>query len=121
MPRFVILRHETPAGYPRPAHFDLMLEQGDALWTWALPEIPTTEKSVVAERLRDHRREYLEFEGEVSGDRGSVRRVEQGSFELVSQADGDMLVRLFGTATQKTLLLKLESETQRWRISVSAD
>ena len=34
MPRFVVLRHETPPGYPRPPHYDLMLEQEGGLWTW---------------------------------------------------------------------------------------
>ena len=35
MPRYVILQHDTPPGYPRPLHWDLMLEQGRTLRTWA--------------------------------------------------------------------------------------
>ena len=40
MPRYVILRHEMPADSPRPAHWDLMLETGTVLATWALDALP---------------------------------------------------------------------------------
>jgi len=45
MPRFVILRHEPPPGSRGTPHWDLMLESGDALRTWALAELPATGRS----------------------------------------------------------------------------
>jgi hypothetical protein len=36
-----------------------------------------------AERIGDHRAEYLSFEGEVSGGRGTVRRVAVGNAEVL--------------------------------------
>ena len=78
MPRFVVLLHETPSGYPRGAHLDLMLEHAGALRTWALEKPPLPGEIVVAERLPDHRLEYLDYEGAVSHDRGVVSRVDSG-------------------------------------------
>ena len=87
MPRYVVLEHETPAGYARPRHWDLMLETGGALRTWALDEPPERvrsgqgEHSVQGELLRDHRLAYLDYEGPVSGDRGTVVRWDTGEYE----------------------------------------
>jgi len=80
--RYVVLWHETPADYPRPPHFDLMLQAGDALATWAVERWPGPGETVAAERLADHRRAYLTYEGPVSGDRGTVRRVASGAYTL---------------------------------------
>jgi len=72
---YVILRHE---GVDQP-HFDLMFQTavGSKLVTWRSQVWRPTE-SVNVEKIGDHRMAYLTFEGELSGNRGSVRRVEQG-------------------------------------------
>src|SRR5690348_2558350 len=94
MPRFVVLLHETPAGYARRNHFDLMLESNGVLLTWAIPELPTTDGSVAAERLPDHRLMYLDYEGPVSRDRGSVQRVDGGEFEWIEMTPMRFQARL---------------------------
>jgi hypothetical protein len=86
MPRFVILRHETPPGEARPTHWDLMLESGAVLRTWALPEPPSPGCELTAEELPDHRLAYLDYEGQISGDRGHVKRWDAGTYEMVSEA-----------------------------------
>ena len=77
--RYVVLRHEGVAD----PHFDLMLElaEDQALATWRCPVWPLT-KRVRITRLPDHRREYLTYEGPVSGDRGRVSRVEAGTYQM---------------------------------------
>ena len=110
MPRFVILRHETPADYPRPAHFDLMLEQENVLWTWALEKLPAPGESVIAERLPDHRLMYLDYEGVIAGGRGSVSRVEAGECEWIEQSPGELKVRLRGSTIDGVLRLTLRPE-----------
>ena len=70
--RFVVLRHELPAGANRPTHWDLMLEQQAALRTWAVPAPPEEVTDTEINRLADHRRKYLRYEGPVSGNRGTV-------------------------------------------------
>lgn len=76
MPRFVILAHD----WPQP-HFDLLLEAGSVLKSWRLFDEPNANVHVVAELNGDHRMAYLEYEGPVGGDRGSVTRWDSGSYE----------------------------------------
>ena len=83
MPRFVILRHEMPPGSERRTHWDFMLEREDVLWTWALPQPPSEGRAVPAIRLADHRKAYLDYEGDVSGARGRVERFDQGDFDIL--------------------------------------
>jgi hypothetical protein len=46
-----------------------------------------------AERLADHRVAYLEYEGEISGGRGSVRRVAEGVVENLQESENRIEVR----------------------------
>ena len=75
MPRFIVLQHTQDEN----RHFDLMLEEGEALLTFSFEEFPSPGMS--CKSLFDHRLDYLDYEGEISGGRGSVRRVESGSFD----------------------------------------
>ena len=58
MPAYVILFHELPEGGERGSHWDVMLEDGDCLRTWAVEaepsaspsEEPTVEPTVPEER-----------------------------------------------------------------------
>jgi hypothetical protein len=78
--RFVILKH-TANGQ---THFDLMLEvEGQQkLRTLQLPRWPLeVGESCAAKQIGDHRRAYLEYEGEVSGGRGVVARVASGEWQ----------------------------------------
>ncbi len=75
MPRYVILEHDYPQ-----LHWDFMLEAGSVLRTWKLnaPLQPGTH--VPAESSFDHRIIYLDYEGPLSGGRGSVTRWDHGNF-----------------------------------------
>lgn len=106
MPRFVILRHDLPPGHGRGSHFDLMLEVGGALRTWSLPELPAAGIVVQAEALPDHRLAYLDYEGPISGNRGSVSRVEEGEFEVVEETGGLLRVHLAGKSLRGILELR---------------
>jgi hypothetical protein len=118
MPRFVVLRHEMPAGDPRPDHYDLMLEQGSVLWTWTCSRLPDEAEPVEAERLPDHRLLYLEFEGDLSGGRGCVRRIDAGDYTLLPTSAGEIAVHLRGAQLHGTLTLaRLLDDPSRWRIA----
>ncbi len=78
--RFVLLFHQYVPGDERKDHWDLMLEHEGKLLTWALAENPKPGKSILAKALDDHRIEYLQLEGEISHDRGSVSRVISGKY-----------------------------------------
>ena len=96
MPRFVVLRHDCLPDYPRPLHWDFMLEAAGALATWALSQEPAENVEIAAEALADHRLAYLDFEGPVSGGRGTVARWDQGDYRLVSRSDDQWIVELRG-------------------------
>src|SRR5262245_24230462 len=89
MPRFVILEHDHPS-----LHWDLMLESSEKLLTWRLAETPVVNKTIVASPLPDHRVLYLDYEGEVSGGRGSVRRWDSGEYEWIRRTDEELAMRL---------------------------
>jgi hypothetical protein len=117
MPRFVILQHTTPPGYERPLHWDLMLESGDVLRTWALEQEPTNGATINAEQLADHRSAYLEYEGPISGERGSVTRWDQGTYSVESESDNELVVVLEGARLNCRLTLTRQSDNpQRWAV-----
>jgi hypothetical protein len=119
MPRFVVLLHETPVNCSRGTHFDLMLEHGAMLRTWALDRLPAPGETVMAERLVDHRPMYLDYEGDVAGDRGQVRRVDSGEYEAVEETPMQVVVKIGGKLAG-VLTLTQDQPTQRWRVSLSA-
>ena len=120
MPRFVVLLHKTPVGYPRKTHYDVMLEHGGVLQTWAIEQLPAEGETIPAEKLPDHRLAYLEYEGEISGDRGTVSRTDAGQYEIVHETDAALVVRLSGEKLQGTLRLVRDGpDAHRWRVSFS--
>jgi hypothetical protein len=92
MPRFVVLEHAGLRG----VHWDFMLERGTVLRTWALRESPQAGKTIAAEALADHRLAYLEFEGPISGGRGTVTRWDQGPYELLAESPAGLELSLAG-------------------------
>ena len=97
MPRFVVLRHETPPGADRESHFDFMLEDGGKLLTWTLPAPPQAGSTMAATPLPDHRLAYLDYEGPISGGRGRVTRWDAGAFEWLERGDELLRLRLTGS------------------------
>jgi hypothetical protein len=61
--------------------------------------------TVGAERLGDHRIEYLHEEGPLGGNRGEVRRVEAGTYQEVAREGGAWCVRLDGGAVRGEIVL----------------
>jgi hypothetical protein len=87
MPRYVILEHDWPD-----THWDFMLEVGTVLPTWKLADVPKPGVVISAEKSFDHRLMYLDYEGPISGSRGSVSRWDAGSYEpLVDEQDRRVL------------------------------
>jgi hypothetical protein len=116
VPRFVILRHDSPRG----EHFDFMLEAGDVLKTWALPRPPEIGGEMQCEALADHRRAYLDYEGPVSGQRGAVTRWDYGTYTIERHSDAEWIVDIIGDRlTGKATLWCAPDDTSRWRFSLS--
>jgi hypothetical protein len=78
-----------------------MFEIGGVLRTWASQPIEDFERGgqpesveVACDLLSDHRLAYLDYEGEIEGDRGSVRRLLRGSFELMEDESNRFVAAL---------------------------
>ncbi|MBL9164720.1 MAG: hypothetical protein JNL18_18470 [Planctomycetaceae bacterium] len=122
MLRFVLLHHDCPPAFGKPSHWDLMLERDGALLTWSFAELPPAwgsggvrsstdagAQSIDAIRIADHRLEYLDYEGPISGGRGAVRRHDWGHYELVDEGPTQFQVRLHGKRIDAELLLPQKS------------
>lgn len=98
--RFVVLEHRGNG-----VHWDLMLEAAGALRTWAIDEPIVEGRDLPARALPDHRLIYLDYEGEISGGRGSVRRVAQGLYESRLWTPDLVRVRLDGAQVSGEVVL----------------
>jgi len=63
-----------------------MLESDSALMTRSIPPQCPSGASFVcpAVRLPDHRKHYLDYEGEISDNRGKVSRIDTGTYDQTS-------------------------------------
>lgn len=94
-----------------------MLEAGEALRTWALPAELRAGETQRAEALSDHRLAYLDYEGPVSGDRGSVSRWDSGTFELENLSDFRWQLVLEGKRLRGPLVLEKHDGDHFWSVS----
>ncbi len=110
-PRFVLLEHTCDND-----HLDLMIERDGTLDTWALALPPDPHPQIV-HQLPTHRLAYLEYEGPLSGGRGSVRRIDAGTYLIAGPSTDNLrLIRLKGSILHGILTLRrLESHSPRGR------
>lgn len=103
LPYFCVQRHDATR-----LHYDVRLEIGGALKSWAVPKGPTLDPGVrrLAAHVEDHPLEYGSFEGNIPEGNygaGSVMLWDRGGFELLGDAPageqyarGDLKFRLHG-------------------------
>jgi len=108
MRRFVILEHCWNG-----VHFDFMVESepGGPLRSWAIDANPTAGGDLPARALPDHRREYLTYEGAISGGRGSVSRWDEGGCSVVKWEPDCVRLVLEGRHITGPVELKLSDLT----------
>jgi hypothetical protein len=103
---FVLLEHDVRSvpdlAPPRAGdvHWDLMLDVPGrrGLRTWRLLQNPLrTDVEIAAEPLGDHRRVYLDFEGDIGGGRGRVRQLDRGAATVLRDDGGVLRFELSGT------------------------
>lgn len=94
--RWVVLRHEGVAD----PHFDLMFETapGSALRTYRIDRWPI-DMAAGCTPLPDHRRQYLDYEGPISWNRGEVRRVAAGTC-IFAELSGELCLHLSPAAVR---------------------
>jgi hypothetical protein len=90
-----------------------MLETAATLRTWRLAEKPAPEKDIPAEALADHRRAYLDYEGPVSANRGSVTRWDSGEFTWEQDDSSEVIVILAGKVCKGRLRIHARARIAR--------
>jgi len=108
--RYAILWHHDIAE----PHYDLMFETlaGSDLATWRSPVWPIESPTPLI-RLRDHRRAYLDYEGELSERRGSVQRLAGGECQLQIGEDAIWSIKLLTGAPPTTLVIR-RIDAEHW-------
>ena len=88
--KFVIHRHTTV-----PDHYDLMIEREGYLETYRIDEhdmmLFLQGDEVASEKIGDHGKDYLTYEGPISCDRGHVSLFDEGEYS-VERRDADGMV-----------------------------
>lgn len=92
--KFVVQEHTTADS----AHWDLMLESGDALQTWRLHTNPDkiVNDSADAVKIFDHPLKFLTYEGPVNEGKGRVQIADVGTYEITRQTDDQIEINLTG-------------------------
>ena len=92
--KFVIHHHVTS-----PPHYDLMVEKDNVLHTWQISENSFQNfidgKSINVTMIQDHRKKYLDYEGPISCDRGTVKIFDTGEYVEISW-NKDIIVQING-------------------------
>lgn len=101
MARFALLKHDHPFD-----HFDLLLQWGQSLKSWRLVIIPRVGEAQSASKIPDHRLNYLDYEGPVSGNRGHVQRVDGGELEWLHAEEDRVEAVVSGNLLRGRLLLE---------------
>jgi DNA ligase D-like protein (predicted 3'-phosphoesterase) len=120
VPRFVVQLHDATT-----LHFDVRLELGGVMRSWAVPKGPSLDPAVkrLAVPVPDHSIESAGFEGVYEGaERGSGAVIvwDEGEFELLREEPGHLVVELRGSKLRGGFALTRTGERQ-WLLVKMAD
>ena len=118
----MILEHTGTAEYKPGVHWDLMLEVDGGMRTWALEAPPSEGVAVRATELGMHRLDYLDYEGPVSGNRGSVRRWDSGTYEVLSKTPAELNLTIRGERLAGRMALRRDpADESLWMVRFSGE
>jgi bifunctional non-homologous end joining protein LigD len=118
--RFVVQQHDATT-----LHFDLRLQFGDVLRSWAVPKGPSLDPAVarLAIPVDDHSLEAGQFEGRHAGARrgsGAVIVWDEGTVDVVRDEPGHLSFDLHGQKLRGHFALTRTSDG-RWLLVKGAD
>ncbi len=93
-----------------------MFESAGALRTWSSFQLPD-DTLRPARALAEHRLAYLHYEGPVSGQRGTVRRWDEGTYVALQQSNDQWVLKLSGTQLSGLLtLVRISPDEDHWAV-----
>ncbi len=110
---YVIQRHDASH-----LHFDLRLEEGDVLKSWAIPKLPPKEAGVkrLAIQTEDHPLGYEDFEGTIPEGQygaGKVETWDRGEYFLLEKTSSKRIIEIRGNKLHgRYCLIKLKAKEQ---------
>ena len=119
----VLLRHTQDGD----VHFDWLLGvpgmgKSERLWTWRIA-VPSCDwvkgQSYEMQRIFDHRAQYLTYEGEISGNRGYVERVDEGTHHPVVWSGEKITTRMELRHFKGIAIMECLNEDQ-WQVTFKA-
>ena len=115
LPRFVVQEHRA-----RSMHWDLRLEHGGTLASWAVPKgiPPDPRRNHLAVRTEDHPLEYLDFHGEIPAGEygaGTMTIYDHGVYEEHKFRDDEVMITFFGERVRGRYVLFRTGE-KNWMI-----
>ena len=123
MPRFVVQLHRA-----RALHYDVRLELGGVLRSWAVPKGPSLDpgEKRLAVAVPDHDLAHADYEGP------TVIIWDEGEFELVREREGHLVVALRGrklhggfafthTGDKQWILVKMDDAEARRGSDIAAE
>lgn len=113
MPIFVIHEHKS-----RKLHWDLRLESGGKLKSWAVPKQPPSRKGLkrLAIKVEDHPKSYAKFEGEIKSGygKGKVKIWDDGNYSLEEKTPKKIVFNLQGKKIKgKFALIKTQFDDKK--------
>ncbi len=111
---YVIQRHAASH-----LHFDLRLEMGGVLKSWAIPKEPPTSVGVkrLAVQVEDHPVEYASFEGiipEGEYGAGTVEIWDKGIYNLIDRKEDKLIVEFDGAKLSGAYVMIRLKDRKNW-------
>ncbi len=100
-----------------------MFDAGDSqLRTWALDCVPDGRDQQIAHRLADHRMDYLDYQGPLSGGRGHVQSWDRGIYSVLSLSSDSWQLHLQGERlVGRMTLTRVAEAAADWLYSFTPD
>ena len=109
--KFVIQEHSCQAD----VHWDMMFEQADVLETYRLDKRPAQllAETGNAEKIFDHPKKFLTYQGPVNKGKGRVEIVDAGTYKITNDQNDKIELSLDGRILKGGFVLRLV-EGERW-------
>lgn len=115
--RFVVHKHTLDS---EKYHYDLMFEDGDVLKTYQIENIDDllNLQEVQGRNIQDHRLIYLDYEGEISHNRGFVKIFDKGEYVVKAKSNNSMEFEVKGSVLKGIMLFSLlDNNTKVWKLT----